>query len=127
MLFSSVCMAESAVEKTLREMTSEKPGSPYHWVSEHAEGGTVLERVLMGKPGKTVADATVKADILKNIGAFEEKVGGTALPEVIEVRRMPKSNDDYNEVWVISRNGKKIAYTVALTPSPHGGVVSDPS
>jgi hypothetical protein len=121
-LFSNLCLAESAVDKTLREMTTEKPGSPYHWVSEHAEGGTVLERVLIGKPGPTVADHTTKTDILKNIGAYEEKAGGSAMPEVIEVRRLPKVKDDYNEVWVISRGGEKMAYTVTLTPSPKGGV-----
>ena len=121
-LFSSLCSAESAAEKTLREMTTEKPGSPYRWVSEHAEGGTVMERVLLGKPGPTVADSTVKADILRNIGAYEQKAGGSATPEVIEVRLLPKVKNDYNEVWVVSRGGEKMAYTVTLTPSPKGGV-----
>lgn len=121
-LFSNICAAESAAEKTLRETTTEKPGSPYHWVSEHAEGGTILERVLIGTPGPTVADDIVKADILRNIGAYEEKNGGTATPEVVEVRQLPKSKDEYNEVWVISRGGQPIAYTVSLKRSPQGGV-----
>lgn len=121
-LFSNMCLAESAAEKTLREMTTEKPGSPYHWVSENAEGGKVLERVLIGTPGPTVADHTAKGDVLKNIGAYEEKAGGAAVPEVIEVRRLANSGDEYNEVWVISRRGQRIAYTVSLKPSPQGGV-----
>ena len=121
-VFSNTCAAGSAAEKTLREMTTEKPGSPYQWVSERAEGGTVMERVLVGTPGPTVADETVKADILRNIGAYEEKNGGAAVPEVVEVRQLPKSKDGYNEVWVVSRGGQRIAYTVSLKPSPQGGV-----
>jgi len=122
LVLSNICMAESAVQKSLREMTAEKPGSPYHWVSDSAEGGTVLERVLVGTPGPTVADRTAQADILKYIGDYEEKAGGAAKPKVIEVRRVPRSKDEYSEVWVIARGGQRIVYTVFLKPSPQGGV-----
>jgi hypothetical protein len=121
-LFSSACVAGSAAQHTLDQMTAEKPGSPYHWVSENAYGGTVLTRALLGKPDRTVADDRTKADVLKNIGGYEEKAGGDAQPKVLEVRRLPKVGNEYNEVWIVARGKERIVYTVGLTPSPEGGV-----
>jgi len=122
LFFSIDCFAGSAAEKTLNALTSEKPGSPYHWVSDNSMGGRVMERVLSGTPGPTVADETVKRDILASIGTFEEKAGGDKMPKLVEVRQLPKAKNEYNEVWVISRSGENIAYTVSLQPSPQGGV-----
>jgi hypothetical protein len=122
LFFSGTCLAGSAAQKTLNELTSEKPGSPYHWVSDNAMGGKVMERVLSGTPGPTVADDTVKKDILANIGTFEEKAGGDKMPKLVEVRQLPKVRDEYNEVWVVSRAGQNVAYTVSLQSSAQGGV-----
>lgn len=121
-LFSNVCLAGSAAQEALKQMTAEKPGSPYHWVSEDEGGGKILQRVLMGTPGPTVADETVKANVLKNIGTYEEKIGGDATPVLVEVRQLPKAKGEYNEVWIIARAGIKIVYTVSLSSSPQGGV-----
>jgi hypothetical protein len=115
------CWAGSAAEKTLREMTTEKPGSPYHWISESIEGGTGLERVLDGTPGPTVADGTLKQDILKSIGALEQKFGGSQLPELIEVRQLPRNEGEYREVWVVARGKRNIVYTVFLKSASQGG------
>lgn len=122
LLLSNACLAGSAAREALKAMTTEKPGSPYHWVSEDEGGGKILQRVLMGTPGPTVADETVKADILRNIGTYEAKAGGAAAPVLVEVRQLPKVKGEYNEVWIISRAGTNIVYTVSLSSSPQGGV-----
>ena len=122
LLFSNVCLAGSAARETLKAMTTEKPGSPYHWVSEDEGGGKILQRVLLGTPGPTVADETVKADVLKRIGTYEEKAGGAAVPVLVEVRQLSPVKGEYNEVWIIARAGTNVAYTVSLSPSPQGGV-----
>jgi hypothetical protein len=119
---ATTCWAGSAAQQAMQELMTEREGSPYHWVGDKAEGGMAYERVLLGKPGRTAADEKLKADILKSIGGAEEKAGGPAAPNVIEVRLMPKANAGYNEIWVVSRDGKKIAYTVAMSASPQGGV-----
>ena len=121
-LVSSTSFAGSAAQKTLEGLTAEKPGSPYHWVSENVGGGKTLERELMGKPGKTVADDTVKNDIVRTIGGYEQNNGGSPTPTIVEIRQLPKTGDSYNEVWVVSRSGAGIAYTVSLQAAAKGGV-----
>ena len=121
LLLSGACFAGSAARATLEAMTTEKPGSPWHWVSESFGGGTALERELLGKPGRSVADDKLKADILKNIGTYEEKAGGTATPELLEVRLLPKQHDEYNEIWIVSRSGTRIVYTVTIKTAAQGG------
>lgn len=122
LLVSGACFAGSAAQATLDSMTTEKPGSPWHWVSESFGGGTALERQLLGKPGRTIADDRVKADVLKQIGTFEEKTGGAVSPGLLEVRQLPKEKGQYHEIWVVTRGNGKAVYTVALQPAAGGGV-----
>jgi len=117
--------AGSAAQKTLRDLTTEKPGSPYHWVGEEMEGGAGFERVLSGIPASTVADDTLKQDVLKAIGNLEQKFGGSQLPTLVEVRQWEKDEGGYREVWVISRAGENIAYTVFLKSSSQSGTDLD--
>jgi len=101
-------------ENALADLTTEKPGSPYHWITEDAQGGETLERVLMGTSGATVADETTKMDVLKNIGKLEEKFGGAKMPVLVEVRLLPKDKEAFREIWVVSRSDDNIPYTVSL-------------
>ncbi len=125
-LFANLCFAGSAAQQTLDELTTEKPGSPYHWVT-HSEtrGGRSLERELMGVPGETVADEAAKKDVLKTIARLEQKFGATQPPVVAQVRRVSKTGGQYNEIWIIKRAGAEIPYTVGLTPTPANGTDLD--
>ena len=118
-LLSGPSFAGSAAQQSLDELTTEKPGSPYHWVA-HNEGrsGRSLERELMGVPGETVADETAKKDVLKTIAKLEQKFGGAQPPVLAQVRQVSKTGGQFNEIWIIKRAGAQIPYTVALTLIP---------
>ena len=85
------------------------------------DGGAGFERVLAGTPGDTVADETLRNDVLKAIGNLEQKLGGSQSPTLVEVRQLGQDHGKYGEVWVISRGGRRIAYTVLLQSSAQGG------
>jgi hypothetical protein len=125
-LVANLCLAGSAAQQTLDELTTEKPGSPYHWIShDEGRGGTSVERELKGVPGETVADETTKKDVLKTIARLEQKFGGTQPPVLAQVRQVSKTGGQYNEIWVIKRAGAQIPYTVGLTPTPANGTDLD--
>jgi hypothetical protein len=125
LMLAAPCFAGSAAREAVRQLTTEKPGSPYRWVTESDEGGKVLTRVLLGKSAPSVADATVTADILKNIAALEAALGATAPPQLLEVRQLPKSGGRYQEIWIVTRAGGNIAYTVSMQAATQGGVDLD--
>ena len=122
LLVSGACFAGSAAQATLDSMTAEKPGSPWHLVGESFGAGTALERKLLGKPGRSIADDKLKADVLKQIGTLEEKAGGADSPGLLEVRQLPKDKGKYHEIWVVARGNGNAVYTVALQPAAGGGV-----
>jgi hypothetical protein len=89
------------------------------------DGGTALERVLDGTPGPTVADDTLKRDILSSIEKAEKAFGAQGSPSLVQVRQLPKDHGTYREVWLVKRDRQNVAYTIFLTASADGGVDFD--
>ena len=117
----------AAVDKAARDVNeeAEKTGNPYRaHVTDMGSAGQLIEKVLIGTPAPTVADKTLKHDVLARIGELETRSGAVASstpPVLLETRFISKSAQSIAEVWVIARGQERAAYTVAFTTSPKGG------
>jgi len=76
---------------------------------------------LINVPDSTVADKTLKSDIVKNIGYYESSIGGSCNPEIINTEVVAFDQVKVKEIWTVNRNGKEINYIVELIPDPQGG------
>lgn len=98
----------------------EATGWPFRWVAKNAGGGgSIVSLTLIDLPsGPTKADAVLKQDTLTLI-AKSEAAAGRPAPQIEDIKLLT----DGREVWVLnSRVGDGLAYVVAFTPSPQGGV-----
>ena len=82
---------------------------------------TTRQSSLSG-PIKTVADATVRRDVMWAIGIYESAAGGSANPSLISAERMGKEGSTYEERWIVQSNGAQVPYSVKLTAAASGGV-----
>jgi len=73
-------------------------------------------------PAASVADATLQRDVMKMIGGYEAKAGGSKQPLLINARGAGKAGNTYVERWTVNSNGALVEYEVKLTPSASGGV-----
>ena len=113
--------AMRAVEGANRDLAAS--GSPYRMkAKEFAGGGIVMTQELIGTPSTTLADGQLIIDVLKSISEVEKKIDPSAEPEVVEIRRVSVKTNKVVEVWVISRDNKRIPYLIHLVPNPQGGV-----
>ena len=110
----------SQLESTSRTMNRDLDlvRSPYQYKVNDDE--TALLRVLRKMPvGETAADARLRADLEKAIGA---KLG--APPKITEIRVFETHPGLRREVWVAEQTGRKFAFDVHLRPGLRGGVDS---
>lgn len=70
----------------------------------------------------TVADAKLKADVLKMIGLYESVAGGSRTPTLISVKSNGQKGNTYYEDWTVLRGSQLVTYPVNFTASPKGGV-----
>ena len=90
--------------------------SPYQY--KVSEDGQELLMVLRKMPlGETVADAVLRGDVEKAIGA---KLGGPA--KISEIRIFETQPTFRREIWVAQQNGKSLAFDVRLQAHAGGGV-----
>ena len=69
------------------------------------------------EPGKpTVADARTRPDVLRSIGVFELANGGSPSPMLLGVESLGRSGETWIERWTVSRNGRRVPYSVKLRP-----------
>lgn len=71
---------------------------------------------------QTVANAQLRADVMRSIGTYESALGGSRNPSLISAEPVSKNGTSHVERWVVDSNGKKAVYRVTLVPSPKGGV-----
>jgi len=67
------------------------------------------------EPGKpTVADARTRPEVLRSIGVFELANGGSPSPMLLGVESLGRSGETWIERWTVSRNGRRVPYSVKL-------------
>lgn len=71
---------------------------------------------------KTVADLELQSDVLKQIGLYERKVGGSPCPILRSARFLGSDGVTVVEYWIVDSNGTRVPYLVAMTPCVTGGV-----
>lgn len=72
-------------------------------------------------PGQTMADATLKRDILQNIRSVEVATTGSTDVKVIDTTHEHNAAGVSHEVWTVSTGGVESKYDIVVTPSPQGG------
>lgn len=118
------CAGNIAAVNTAQSLNknAEQTGSPYRWiVKNEGNGWTSIKKQLIGTPGTTAADLTLRQDVFSAIDKVEKQPGFSSQSNLIEVRKVSSGSNIINEVWVISRGEKTVAYTVKLTASSTGG------
>lgn len=73
---------------------------------------------------KSVADAQLRADVMRTISAYEAASTGkrpATPPRLIAADYAGKDGNTYIERWQIESNGRTISYRVELTPAAKGG------
>lgn len=91
---------------------------------------TFLGCTTVNVPGTTLANNTLKGDIVRIINMIENAQAPNCGHKIINTKFIRQDGKDYYEEWIVSSCGKEIIYPVKLTPSMGGGtdfVVSTPS
>ncbi len=126
-MFTFFGCANTSVHNAVNDLNKklEQDGSPYRWSSKDIGGGSVaMEKYLLGTESPTVADATLKKDI-ENLIKQAESSEGQSTGKVIETRLLTKDSTSITEAWVVERtDGRKVAYTIKMTPSGDGVDIS---
>lgn len=103
----------------------EKEGSPYRRVTESVgfmgTGGAFSVVKLMGSPAPTVADATLKADVLKKIGSLENAKNRNSEPTLLKTNVLLSNSSEVVEAWEIDGKDRLRAYKVSFKPVASGG------
>lgn len=95
-------------------------GSPYRWESEQVDGGSIFRKVLTGEPGQTLADETLRRDIIAEIAASGANGPGPA-DRPKEIRVVSQSILGAEEIWVFEGPDGDLVYVVILQTSNDGG------
>ena len=78
------------------------------------------------EPGKpTVADAHTRLEVLRSIGVFELAAGGSPSPMLLGVESLGRSGETWIERWTVSRNGRRVPYSVKLRAGAGGRIDFD--
>lgn len=108
----------SEMESTARSLNRDFDlvRSPYQY--KVSEDETRLLRVLRKMPlGETAADPTLRADLER---VLQSKL--QAPPNVVEIRIFETQPQLRREVWVVSHQGKRLAFDINLKPTITRGI-----
>lgn len=72
-------------------------------------------------PGKSSADAVLRADVSKMINFIEKSQAPRCRYKIIDTRVVGVEGTTVKEEWVVESCGQVIVYPVALIPDPRGG------
>jgi len=102
-----------------------KSGSPFRWVAKDlGRGNAMLSPTLIGEPVEASVNSLLRQDILNGLTAHEAGLTDGGTSTLSEIRLVPPASvfdTEVTEIWVMSREGGKVAYVVDMKPSATGG------
>lgn len=72
-------------------------------------------------PGATRTQGVLAMDTERLVAAYENALGGSSNPEILDTRFVKRDGNGWVEIWVVDRKGTRIEYEVTFQPSRRGG------